>query len=339
MRRSTVLGLVGVVLVIGFGAYTAYWRVAAGKIEQAATAWRQSSQGQRLGASWQDMRVAGYPFSFRLELRDAALNDGAANPPVRLHAPTLSASLWPWDFRDVSFAAADGLSAAFGPDATPGATISAASGGGAAALAGDGGLTIWLSLYRAKADAGMAIGARAIDAWVIVPAQAPATHRDTGFAVAAVVHDLALPAAPPGLKSTVDDLDLGLTMKGALAPGPLREAAAKWRDDGGTVELEGLHLRWEDIDINASGTLALDGDLQPIGGLSGGISGFDQVLSALVAAGRIKPSDAGIARMALAMLATTGANGRPQISTSLTIQNGQMFLGPAKLGKAPRIDW
>ena len=27
------------------------------------------------------------------------------------------------------------------------------------------------------------------------------------------------------------------------------------------------------------------------------------------------------------------------ITTAFTIQNGQMFLGPAKLGKAPRIAW
>ena len=43
--------------------------------------------------------------------------------------------------------------------------------------------------------------------------------------------------------------------------------------------------------------------------------------------------------MALAMLARTGANGQPELSTSLTIQNGQVFLGPAKLGPAPRINW
>ena len=30
---------------------------------------------------------------------------------------------------------------------------------------------------------------------------------------------------------------------------------------------------------------------------------------------------------------------RPQITTSLTIQNGAMFLGPLKLGPTPRIPW
>jgi hypothetical protein len=69
------------------------------------------------------------------------------------------------------------------------------------------------------------------------------------------------------------------------------------------------------------------------------VSGFDQLLSALVASGRIKASDARIARLALAMLAKAGPEGRPEISTSFAIQDGQMYLGPAKLGPAPRIDW
>ncbi|HTZ34634.1 MAG TPA: DUF2125 domain-containing protein, partial [Stellaceae bacterium] len=97
--------------------------------------------------------------------------------------------------------------------------------------------------------------------------------------------------------------------------------------------------RWGDMEINGSGTLALDNDLQPVGGFSGGVAGFDQLLTGLVASGKVKASDARIARLALAMLAKAGPDGRPEISTSLTIQNGEMYLGPAKLGPAPRIDW
>jgi len=59
----------------------------------------------------------------------------------------------------------------------------------------------------------------------------------------------------------------------------------------------------------------------------------------LVGAGRLKASDARVARLALALMAKTGPDGRPEIAASLTIQNGEMFLGPAKLGPAPRIDW
>jgi hypothetical protein len=339
MRRSMVFRLLGAVLVIGIGAYSGFWWVAAGKIKDAATAWREGAHAQKIDASWQGMRVAGYPFAFRLELTDVALKDGATNPPAELKAPTLMASVRPWNFHRAWLAVPDGLAATFGPDATPLVRLGAEHGSGAVALAGDGGATIWLSLYQAKADAGVALAARAVHAWVILPPGAPATHQDSGLAFALEARDLALPAAPPGFTGTVDDLGFGVSMMGAVPPGPLRQAAAAWRDNGGTVELDNLHLRWGDMQINGSGTLALDNDLQPVGGFSGGVSGFDQLLNGLVASGRVKPGDARVARLALAMLAKAGPDGRPEIATSLTIQNGEMYLGPAKLGKAPRIDW
>ena len=77
----------------------------------------------------------------------------------------------------------------------------------------------------------------------------------------------------------------------------------------------------------------------PLGGFSGAIEGYDQILTGLVQSGRIRAADAGLARLALAMLAKAGPDGRPEIKTAFRIQNGQMFLGPAKLGKAPRLAW
>lgn len=339
MRRSTVFRLVGAVLVIGFGAYSAYWWVAAGKIKEQASAWRNAESAQKIDVAWQTMRVAGYPFSFRLEASDFSLKDDASNPPVALAATTLFASLKPWNFHNFWFSAPDGLSVAFGAAAAPLAKLDAQHGSGAVALGNDGGANIWLSLYQPKATAIATLGARALNAWVTLPAGAAATHLEAGLAVAMEVEDLGLPMAPPGFNAKVDDIGFGVTLMGEFPSGSLRQAAQQWRDSGGTVELDHLDLRWGDMQINGSGTLALDGDLQPIGGFSGGVSGFDQLLNGLVAAGRVKASDARVARLALAMLAKTGPDGRPEIAASLTIQNGQMYLGPAKLGPAPRIDW
>jgi len=128
-------------------------------------------------------------------------------------------------------------------------------------------------------------------------------------------------------------------VKGPIPAAAPRQAAAAWRDSGGTVELDRLLLRWGRIAITGSGTVALDRDLQPIGGFSGAVEGYEDLMAALVTAGRMRPGDARLARVALAMLAKAGPEGRPQIATSFTIQNGEMFLGPAKLGPAPKINW
>jgi Uncharacterized protein conserved in bacteria (DUF2125) len=148
-----------------------------------------------------------------------------------------------------------------------------------------------------------------------------------------------LPLAPPPFAKTVDEIAVGATLMGPVPGGPLRQAAAAWRDAGGTIELERFRLEWGALGITGSGTLALGPDLQPIGGFSGAIQGYDQVMSALVASGRLHAGDIGLARLGLAMLAKAGPNGRPEIRTSFTIQNGEMLLGPIKLGKAPRIAW
>ena len=117
------------------------------------------------------------------------------------------------------------------------------------------------------------------------------------------------------------------------------KAISEWRDAGGTIELDNLQVKWGELGSTASGTIALDRELQPIGGFSGAIQGYDQILAALVQSGRMRAAEAGLARLALAMLAKAGPDGKPAITTAFTIQNGQMFLGPAKLGKAPRIAW
>ncbi|HVH81385.1 MAG TPA: DUF2125 domain-containing protein [Stellaceae bacterium] len=339
MRRRTVFRVVGVVLVIAAGAYSAFWWIAAGKIEDAVTAGRESAQAQKIDASWKAMHVSGYPLSFRLELGDVVVKDGATTPPTELHAPMLTASVRPWDLHAATFAAPDGIEVAAGSEAAPVARVSAERGGGAV-LRGDAGrLTVWLSLYQAKATAGLTLSARSVHAWLILPPQAPETHQEAGLTLAINAREVTPPVMPPGFNGPIDDVGFGLTLMGTFPPGPLRQAAGAWRDSGGTLELDHLQLRWGDLRINGSGTLALDNDLQPIGGFSGGVSGFDQLLSALVASGRIKASDARVARLALAMLAKAGPDGRPEISSSFAIQNGEMYLGPAKLGPAPRIDW
>jgi len=339
MRRSTLWRILAIVLVIGIALYTAYWWIAAGKIEEAAAQWRDAVRAQKLDVSWQAMRVTGYPFAFRLELTQAAVKNSATLPVVALQTPVLSATIRPWDFGAAWFDAPDGLAVAVGPDTLPIAKIAAERGSGAAARGGDGRIALWLSLHQAKADAGLTVSAGALQVWAILPGKAPPTHQEAGLAVAALLQDLTPPLAPPGLKNTVDAIGFGVTLKGALPPGNLAQAAAKWRDDGGTLELDHLDLHWDNLRVMASGTMALDNELQPVGALSVAVAGFDQLLNVLVATGRVKPSDARVARLALAFMAKPGPDGRAEIATSLSIQNGQMFFGPARLGPAPRIDW
>src|SRR5579885_892780 len=285
MRRR--IGLIVAILVIVAAAYSGFWWIAAGRIADGVAAWAAEAKADGLAVTWRDLRVAGYPLWFRVELADFALDDAASPLRPELRAASLSA--------------------------------------------------------RAQAEAAAAadghVAARTADFWAIVPARSPAGHDQPDLGVAVDLRGLSVPEAPPGFAPAIDELALGATVMGPIPAGVPRRAAAAWRDAGGTVELDHFRLVWGGLKVAASGTLALDQDLQPIAAFSGTVSGFDAVIAALVASGRMSESDGRLARLGLSLLAKPGPDGKPELASSLTVQNGEIYLGPAKLGPAPRLVW
>lgn len=345
MRRSTRLGLVAaalLVLALG-GAYTAYWIIAAGQLKDGFAAWAEAMRSQGLDASWQAARVTGYPFTFRLELSEVRLRGTAPPGNFDLHAPVVSGSIATSDFRDWSIAAPQGIDSTLADSRIPLARIAAESATGAVSVTTAGDTTVWLSLDNASAEpTGEPTGrlsAVTANCWVILPSRPARGHDDRSLGFAADLHGVGVPSAPAPFSGKLDDLGFGLTVMGDIPAAPARQAAEAWRRAGGTVELDHLGLDWGNLRITGSGTLALDETLQPVGAFSGAVAGYDQLFAALVKAGRMRQNEAGLAQLALAIFAKPGPDGRPAIETSFTIQNGQMYLGPAKLGPAPRIDW
>ncbi len=341
MRRPSRLGLAAAVLllVIVLGGYTAFWFYAAGRIENGLGEWALSLRAQNLDLAWKTVRVGGFPFEFAVELNEARLRDLAVPVRGEVAAPLLRAAARPWNFRAWQLAAPGGLSASAGPADAPGARLTAPAATGSVAIAGDGGAAIWLGLSHPSLDAGLHLAAADAEIWLNLPPHPPQGHTEPALGLALAIRGLGLPIVPAPFKNPLDEVSFGVTVKGAVPAAAPRQAAAAWRDAGGTLELDHIAVRWGGLGVSASGTLALDGALQPVGAFSGAVEGYDELMTALVASGRLRASDAGLARMALSLLAKPGPGGRPEIATSFTIQNGQMFLGPAKLGPAPRIEW
>ncbi|HEV2302283.1 MAG TPA: DUF2125 domain-containing protein [Stellaceae bacterium] len=341
MRRSTRLGLaLLVLLLLLFGAYSAYWRLTAGQLGQGFAAWAQAARAQQVHAAWKKLSVGGYPFSFRVELTDAEFSDGAITPPPRLRAPLLAGSARPWNIREWRLAAADGLSAEIaGMGGHMPVAISARQATGKIAAAGDGGSKLSFDLEDLALAAAAPLTARSARLRIELPARPPRTYSDPDVSFSVSLHQTKLPVTIEPLGATIADLDFAVTIKGPVPQGALPQVAAQWRDAGGTIELDALRFRWGGLQASATGTLAFDHDLQPVGGFSGAVEGYDQIIAALVAQGSLPADKAGLARLALTMLAKAGPDGKPEIATSFTIQNGKMYLGPAPLGKAPHIDW
>lgn len=340
MHRRTRYGLVALaVLLAMLGGYGAYWAIVARRIEEGVAAWAQSARARRLDASWQSIEIGGFPGRFRIELTNARLRDRSLDPAPQLRLPVLSGDAVPWDPTVWRLRAPGGLVADLaGAGSRPPVRLAAPRAAGAVAFAG-GGVTVWLRLYDAEAAAVGELRAGAADLWITLPAKPPRPGGEPNFRVAADLRALEVPVIARALGGSIGELAFGVRVRGALPGGKLAEALAAWRDAGGTVELDNLDLKWGNLGATATGTLSLDRDLQPVGGFSGAIEGYDRILRALVETGHMRPGEAGLAQLALTMLAKAGADGRPEIATSLTIGNGQIFLGPARLGPAPRLAW
>jgi hypothetical protein len=341
MRRSARLGLAALaLLLVLLGAYTAYWLIVVERIKDGIALWAQTEKVEKVDVSWQRIVATGFPFAFRVVLNTVALRDSRVSPAPELRIPVLAGETRPWNFARWQLAAPEGLSAELaGVGARPPLKLAAQTAAGVLMMDPQAGTILWLRLQDVAAEAGGAAAVSSADAWVVLPAKPPRAHTEPALGIAVDLRQLKLTDLTPILGETIDELALGVSVKGAVPDGKLVQAVAEWRDAGGTVELDNLQMKWGGLGATATGTIALDQELQPIGGLSGAIQGYDQILAALVQSGRMRASDAGIARLALAMLAKAGPDGKSEIRTAFTIQKGQMFLGPARLGKAPRIAW
>ena len=341
MRRPTRFGLAACVLsLVLLGAYTAYWLIIVEQIKSGVTAWAQAERTEKIDISWERIGVGGFPFACRVSLKTATLRDRRLTPAPELRIPVLLGEARPWEFAIWRLAAPEGLSATLAAEgARPPVKLAARSVAGVLATGPQANTILWLHLGDIDAEAGEVIAVSMADAWVILPAKPPQVHTEPVIGVAVDLRQLKLASVTPILGDTIDELALALSVKGAVPGGRLVQAISEWRDAGGTIELDNLQLKWGELGSTASGTIALDRELQPVGGFSGAIQGYDQILTALVQSGRMRAAEAGLARLALAMLAKAGPDGKPAITTAFTIQNGQMYLGPAKLGKAPRIAW
>jgi hypothetical protein len=118
------------------------------------------------------------------------------------------------------------------------------------------------------------------------------------------------------------------------------ESLARWRDAGGTLEVESLEMIWGPLRFAGDGTLALDEALQPAGAFSARISGLDTLIDLLEQRGEIQSRQAAFARIALAVLMRAPGNGgAPEARIPVTIQDRMLSIGPVRLLELKAVNW
>ncbi|MBL6952496.1 MAG: DUF2125 domain-containing protein [Alphaproteobacteria bacterium] len=144
----------------------------------------------------------------------------------------------------------------------------------------------------------------------------------------------ALPSDVVDLPRTAKLVDLQARVTGLPKGGLTLGGLPQWRDGGGTLEVKTFHLQWGDMDISATGSLALDAEMRPIGALTARIKGHDELLDIAMANGMMDEDNLATARAVLGLLAAAGGG---VLSVPVRLQDGQLFLGPAVVAKLARI--
>ncbi len=326
----------GVLLSAAFAAYGAYWHAMAGKLENGLAPWAAARQAEGYTLRWDKVAVGGFPTRFRFRFTGAHFT---AERPVPIAFSVSSLDVWamPWNLHHWRFSTGD-VARVADPFGAAGFSLEHVEG----SARFDAGAPLDLDLAIAGATGsgfarGFAIGTAT--AHIEIPPNPPRGHRDTALDAVLELGAVTLPASVPGFGDTVNDLAFSTDLKGALPPGPLVPALSAWRDAGGTVELRYFRLRWGELLIDANGTLALDGALQPEGALSAEITGQDAAVDLAVTSGALQPADAALAKAVLAVLAKPGPGGEKAITVPLTLQQERLFLGGAPIAAIPRIDW
>jgi len=335
-KLSTGAAVIAVIVAL----YSAGWLYLAHRVGGAVDDFIEREHGQGVNLIVLNRTIEGFPWRIEVRLSGIAANGLPREPAGHLTVPTATAWARPWRLGAWRFALLDGATI----EAPQGHVRFGLLGGHAGPVLGPGatpgGELADVHLDDLEVGNGDRLVKIARTGFVLrLPPVLPQAHEEPLFSLSLQTRKLTLPSAVAPLGQEIDHLQMDATWRGPVPSGKLVDALAAWRDGGGTIELQSIDLGWGPLSATADGTLALDKDMQPLGAFSARIMGYDAILDALIASGAIPQNQASVARLGLSMMTQRGADGTPQLKTPVTIQDGGVFMGPARLAKLAKLSW
>ena len=106
------------------------------------------------------------------------------------------------------------------------------------------------------------------------------------------------------------------------------------------MEISALEARYGSMQMVASGTMALDRELQPLAAMSVNLQGYIPALDQLRSVGVIGPGEAAIAKLVLGTLSRREVDGgQAAVRLPLNIRDRVLKAGGIKLFSIPRLAW
>lgn len=348
------LALVIFVIALVVAAHAAAWFYYAEGLSTGIAGWVEARRAEGLTVRHGEISVGGYPFAFDADIDRPAIAAPGPNgwswaaERLALNVPV---SLSPPDKIGFSAPGRHTIRAA-GAAQTP-LIVEAAAATGSLALTPQGRIrevSLDADGLKVMPDRGAPVTARRLEADIMLlpagPRAASELQEPTRARLVAKAQEIDLPEKAVeelrGLGRRIDAAEIDVTLHGTLSAGPLHDALEKWRKAGGTIEIARFNARWNQAQMSASGTLALDDALQPVAALDTTMTGVPTAIDALVDSGAVKPRVGAAAKIVLRILAGNGATGRPAdgpVKVPVTVQGRHLSVGPARLMRLPTIDW
>jgi len=309
-------------------AYSLYWYHAAGQVQSRVESWAQSRRAEGWSATWQGMQVSGFPFRLNVRIIQPRL---ATPSGLSWHSGYLrlwAHPLWP----DTAHLTTSGRQDLHWNDRDLGVEV--------ASLAADVSASgLDAHLHALRHPSGLAVADLALSVAALPIAQRPASHPATWrFALSA--RDLTLPAANiQGFDDHVALAEISGRVMGEIPAGPPLAAIIGWSKQGGVLDLDHVAVDWPPLGLEGDGTAALDPHGQPLVALSTRIRGFDTLMDRLAQNGLVEPASGRTLKTILGLMSKPDTRGRPAIPAPVSIQDGQLYLGPARLTPVPSIPW
>ncbi|MBM3522270.1 MAG: DUF2125 domain-containing protein [Alphaproteobacteria bacterium] len=319
------------------------WFAVALYIEQRALGWIEGQRAAGTMMEAQRLAIDGFPFAWRLAADDYVIDQGG-DGAQRVSGKRLEASFLPWRLRDIPLRlpgehrferrdAAGGFAIVFEAE-RPDARLLLASTGRMQRLELDfGTLTLRIPSLASTLTATRAqLVARDID---------PPDPRSRDFwNLTLSLDDVTTPATwvtPFSRPMRRASLEIGVRGERVRAATPA-EALIAWRDAAGVVELRDLAIDWTPLTVNGSGSGGLDRQNRPEAALSLRISGYDELLNALVQSRQVSRGQATAIRIALTALARANPQtNRNEVQLPITAQNGELTILGFPVAKLPPL--
>lgn len=339
-RKSSRLGLylpfgaLGLAIVL----HALYWVVMSGQIRTAAQTWIEDKIEAGYAIDYAEMKVRGYPFRFTIHLTEPEVSAPVTDGGWRLSLNTAAASaqfysLDHWivtlgqtallDTRidgERSQYALTNEKARFSLMTRRGVTSQIGAEINALTITAQAGpAPIIASIERFAMNGRLTEGDEFISGFAIETARFDDSQLDNPLQSAF------------GETVALFQLDSVLTEFDALsqAGDPL-----DWSRAGGSLVIRQTRLDWGPAALAGSGDVTLDSQIRPVGRLSVVVSDPESLISALEAA-RLVYDEQGAALRLAAMMAPRRDEG---IALPFLLQDGGLFLGPARIGEVGALD-